>query len=302
MKDLAIVVNKYLKNQKFDQIVQLLLKESQKNDLSVDVYNNDELLNVSSKVSKLVLFLDKDIKLAKRLELYGNDLVNNALAIEVADDKYLSYLLLSKNNIKTPTTVNSPFSYTNVGYHGDYNFLKDVEKSFDYPIVIKQSKGSFGEQVYIAFNREELERITKTYEKNDLLYQEFISTTHINPAEICKYKRFISAKDVRIEIVAGECVAAMERVAQEGEFRANATLGAQVKKYEPNNEEILVAKKVAKVFNLDIAGIDLIRKNDGELFVCEVNSNAHFKLISEVCKINIAEKIIKYCKDRINNV
>lgn len=302
MNDIAIVVNKYLKNEKFMEIQDLLQKEIIKNSLSFAIYNNDELINVNKRIAKLILFLDKDIKLAKRLELSGNILINSSSAIEISDDKYLSYLLLLENNIKTPRTVNAPFTFKNIGYNGDFSFLKDIEQNLKYPIVVKESKGSFGEQVHIVFNYEELLNITKKYALSDLIFQEFINTTELNIEKISDKKNFKNAKDIRIEIIAGECVAAMQRVAQDGDFRANATLGAKIIKYNPTLEEISLAKDTARIFNLEIAGIDILNSTSGELFVCEVNSNAHFKLISQTCNVNVAEKIIRFCKERLEYV
>ena len=108
-------------------------------------------------------------------------------------------------------------------------------------------------------------------------------------------------KDVRVIVIGGEAVAAMERIAQEGEFRSNIELGGAGKVFDLSKEYKELAERVANVLQLDYCGIDLLEGKDGGI-VCEVNSNAFFEGIESVTGINVAKAYAEYIYKTIKNV
>ena len=102
--------------------------------------------------------------------------------------------------------------------------------------------------------------------------------------------------DVRVIVIGGKTVASMER-RNKDDFRSNvAQGGCGVKIDLPENFQI-VAESCAEILGLDYCGVDLLYGNDGEPYVCEVNSNAFFGGIEEATGVNVAklyaEHIIK---------
>ena len=168
-----------------------------------------------------------------------------------------------------------PVSYT----HLDYTFLLQVEGSLGYPMVIKENKGSFGEQVYLVNSYYEAVDKIKEIGHHEFIMQEFIESS--------------KGKDVRIHVVGDEIVTAMERV-NENDFRANITNGGKMKKYTPTKEQAQMAIDVCRELNLDFAGVDIMFGKEGEPVLCEVNSNAHFKNIYDCTGVNVAESILDY--------
>ncbi len=78
--------------------------------------------------------------------------------------------------------------------------------------------------------------------------------------------------DYRVDIVNGEFVGCYGRKASKKDWRTNVTSGGTVFKREPNEQIIDLAKKAAKITNLEIAGIDIIYdKKKKEYIVLEVN-------------------------------
>jgi glutathione synthase/RimK-type ligase-like ATP-grasp enzyme len=66
-----------------------------------------------------------------------------------------------------------------------------------------------------------------------------------------------------------------QRIAQNGEFRANFSLGADLLLYEFDEKISKIAKKIMHQFSLDFVGIDMLF--DGEkYFVCEINTAPGF--------------------------
>jgi ribosomal protein S6--L-glutamate ligase len=65
--------------------------------------------------------------------------------------------------------------------------------------------------------------------------------------------------DVRVLVVGKEVLGAMKRIVPEGDFRSNASLGANAEKVEMTSEMEEVALKAANVMGYDVAGVDLMR-------------------------------------------
>ena len=91
----------------------------------------------------------------------------------------------------------------------------------------------------------------------------------------------------------------MERTAPEGDIRANTSTGGVGNKVELSRHEIDLALKTAKAFELEIAGVDLIRSNRGSL-VLEVNANPGFKELEKVTGVDVAEAIIEYAVGQVS--
>lgn len=272
-----LVVNGFLHSDKFNEIYNWLKTAFEKKGHTIDVYTNIELSNITEITNKpdFVLFWDKDIPLAKRLEKMGLKLFNSALAIENCDNKALTYIEL-KGIVNMPKTIVAPMTYRNIGYNNT-DFVKNAIDKLGLPIVIKECYGSFGQQVYLAESYEEaIEIVTNTNEP--LIFQEFIAES--------------KGKDIRINMVGNQAVASMLRY-NNNDFRANITNGGSMKNYTPTEEEIAVAQKVCKALNLDFGGVDILLGKNGPI-VCEVNSNAHFKNIFDCTGVNVADYIGEY--------
>lgn len=286
MKTGWLIVNGYLESEKFDEIYDWLIAAAEKNNCKLRKLPNDQLdsiLKISSGVTNwnqrpdFVLFWDKDVRLAKMLEAEGFRVFNRAEAIEICDDKALTFLKLKNTDIKMPLTYVSPMTFGKE--YKDYTFVLQVQSSIGYPMVIKENKGSFGEQVYLVNNYYETVEKIKTIGHCDFVMQEYIESS--------------KGKDVRIHVVGGKVVTAMERI-NENDFRANITNGGKMKKYEPTKEQCEMALKVCDKLGLDFAGVDIMFGKDNEPILCEVNSNAHFKNIYDCTGVNVAEAIIEY--------
>ena len=76
-----------------------------------------------------------------------------------------------------------------------------------------------------------------------------------------------------------------------------------MKPYTPSKEESALAVLTARVLGLDFCGVDLLFDEESGRadIVCEVNSNAHFKNIHTCTGVNVAEKIMGYIYNMLNN-
>ena len=220
MKTGWLIVNGYLESEKFDEIYNWLIEAAEKRDCKLRKLPNDQVdsvLKISSGSTNwkqkpdFVLFWDKDVKLAKTLEAEGFKVFNSAEAIETCDDKALTFIKLKNTDIKMPATYMAPMTFDKE--YKDYTFVLQIEGSLGYPMVIKENKGSFGEQVYLVNNYYEAVEKIKAIGHCDFIMQEYIESS--------------KGRDVRIHIVGDKIVTAMERV-NEDDFRANITNGGKM--------------------------------------------------------------------------
>lgn len=289
-----LVVNGFLQTEKFHEIHQWLCRAGQKHHIDITMKTNQELLvdcgrqkaGIFQEKERVdfVLFWDKDIRLARMLEAMGYFVVNSAQAIENCDDKGLTYEILSVQKIPMPRTILAPMTYSNIGYT-NLEFLDDVIRELGLPLVIKENFGSFGAQVYLCNTIEEVHRKTKELEGRAILYQEFIEEA--------------KGRDVRLQVVGDKVVAAMERTAKQGDFRANITNGGKMSPYHPTKAEEKLAADACRCLSVDLAGVDLLFTEGGTPLVCEVNSNAHFKNIYDCTGVNVADIIMEYITKKI---
>lgn len=286
-----LVVNGYLNSNKFEEIYEWLICAAKERNCRLRKVTNDQLLSavgIESGAVKwnnkpdFVLFWDKDYKLARLLENSGLRLFNNAAAIEICDDKALTFLSLKNEEIKMPKTFLAPMTFEK--QYSDYAFLMQVEGQLGFPFIIKANKGSFGAQVYMVKNHSEAIETIKKIENNEFIMQQYIQSS--------------KGRDVRIHVVGDKIVAAMKRVNKD-DFRANITNGGKMEKIQPTAEQTKMALEVCKALNLDFAGVDIMFGENEEPVFCEVNSNAHFKNIFDCTGINVANSIMDYIIEKV---
>ena len=106
-------------------------------------------------------------------------------------------------------------------------------------------------------------------------------------------------RDLRIYVVDGTVVGAMNRYAPEGEWRTNVALGGDVEDVSETlpEEAREIALYAAEVMELDYVGVDLIEGTDG-WFLLEVNPTAGFKGLYKASGHSPAPYIAKLAIER----
>jgi RimK family alpha-L-glutamate ligase len=288
-----IIINGYPNGEKFYRQAERIAEELRALGVATDVLRNGEvsaMLHATGDVSALLpkkydfaVYLDKDKYLGRLLEKTGLRLFNRAESVEVCDDKLSTYLALQGAGLPLVDSIPAPLCYT-PNATADEVFLQTVVKTLGFPLVMKQSYGSFGAGVQLVKTMEELIGVEQ---KN--LYR-----THF-------YQRFIAdaaGRDVRVIVIGGKAVAAMERVAMNVEFRSNIELGGRGEKIELFPEIAAVAERAAQSLALDYCGVDVLRSVEG-CVICEVNSNAFFEGLEKTTGINVAKKYAEYIVERV---
>lgn len=251
---------------------------------SLDLLQDDKTEGPKERFPDFVLFTDKDIYLARQLELLGIPVFNSARAIELSDDKIASYQAMAAHHLPIPKTIIQPKSFHETEHQPQD--IKPVLREIELPMVIKEAFGSFGEQVYLVHTEQEiLEKMNRLAEK-PYIFQEFIASSY--------------GTDVRLHVVGEKVVAAMKRK-NTTDFRANITSGGTMETYYPGEEESRLAVDAAKAVGADFAGVDLLFGRDEVPIICEVNSNAHIRNMYDATGINVSDFIIDYVLQKLTD-
>lgn len=281
----CLIVNSYINSQKFSTIYSQLCCAFAQQGVELYIHNNisAQQLVLQPLQYDFVIFWDKDIALARLLEKTGYRLFNNSSAIEICNNKMSTYIALV-GKIDMPHTISAPHNFALNNSQVTQQWLDQCVKQLGFPLIVKQCCGSFGLEVYLADNMQQLQQLSNQLVDKEYLLQYFVSSSR--------------GSDIRVQVVGGKVVACVKRTAKD-DFRANATLGATMTQYQPSQAIIDMALTSCKLLCLDWAGVDILLDN-GKPLLCEVNSNAHFVNIGKATNVDIAMCIAQHVIDTVS--
>jgi ribosomal protein S6--L-glutamate ligase len=209
--------------------------------------------------------------LIRQFENLGIYTLNTSAAIAQSRDKLHALQLLVKGGLDIPVTgfANSPSDTADL-----------ISMVGGAPLIVKLLEGTQGTGVVLAETSKSAESVINAFKslRADLLVQEFIKEAN--------------GKDLRLFVVDGKVVAAMERKAAMGEFRANIHQGGTATATKVTVEERKIAVKAAKTLGLAVAGVDIIRSSKGPLLL-EVNSSPGLEGIETATEMDIAGILVR---------
>ena len=286
-----IIVNQELGHNKYK--IKRFNEEFSKLGVSLSVFVNngtlavikDNDIEIKLPKSDFVIYLDKDIYLARELERAGYRLFNKADFIKLCDDKMLTNIYCANNDIKMPKTIAGPLFYSKELTKENLTFLDDVINELGLPLVMKRVYGSLGEGVYLVKNKEELERLYIDNCRQPIQFQEYIRSSF--------------GKSMRVLIIDEKVVGGFIRC-NTVDFRSNYGSTAGAKKAENCEKYFEFAQKIADIFHIEYAGIDLLFGENDQPVLCEINSNAFFEEFEKTTGINVAELFAKMVVRKAN--
>jgi len=219
------------------------------------------------------------LAIVRQLERLGVHVFNGADVIETVRDKLHTHQILSESGIDTPDTMLAKFPVD----------MKLVEELIGFPVVVKTLNGALGIGVFLietqsAFS-DLMELVGETNPNLQLIFQKFVSVS--------------KGRDLRLFVVDGEVIAAMERRAQDGGFKANYSTGGSVHFFDADDEAKQIAIRTSEVLNIDVGGIDLLFKEDGGYTICEANTFPGFKGLEKASGVNVAQKILEVMQNQL---
>jgi RimK family alpha-L-glutamate ligase len=186
------------------------------------------------------------------LERQGAHVLNRASALVAAHDKLMTALFLGRAGVAQPKTAH----------------VRDVTvPSFEPPYVVKPRFGSWGHEVHLTHDEDDLRALLERLRERPWFRQQgALVQSLVQP----------TGRDLRVVVAAGRVVGAIERRAQPGEWRTNVALGAERLPVRPSLAARALALRAVAALGIDLAGVDIAGDETGALSVLEVNGAVDF--------------------------
>ncbi len=208
----------------------------------------------------------------RQFEMMGTYSINESVAISRSRDKLRSLQLLSRKGVGLPVTTFA---------HDTKATGSLIKLCGGAPVVIKLLEGTQGVGVVLAETQKAAESVIEAFRglNANILVQQFVKEA--------------GGADIRCFVVGGKVVAAMKRQGAKGEFRSNLHRGGAATLEKISPAERRTAAQAAKIMGLNVAGVDLLRSNNGPV-VMEVNSSPGLEGIESATKKDVSGKIIEF--------
>ncbi|WP_306150921.1 30S ribosomal protein S6--L-glutamate ligase [Roseovarius sp. MMSF_3281] len=213
----------------------------------------------------------------RQFETIGTYCVNGSDGISASRDKLYAHQIMARAKIGMPNTAFAA-SPKDTG-----NLIGLVGTA---PLIVKLLESTQGKGVVLAETKKAAESVIDAFRglKANFLVQDFVKEA--------------AGEDIRCLVIGGKVVASMKRTGADGDFRSNLHRGGSAKSVRINKEERDTAIRAAKAFNLNMAGVDLLRSENGPK-VLEVNSSPGFEGIEKSTGKNIVGMLYDQIESRV---
>jgi RimK family alpha-L-glutamate ligase len=209
------------------------------------------------------------------IEQRGVPVMNSPRAIERSVDKFYTTALLQEAGLPTPETVVC---------EGAADAMAAVLAMGD--VIVKPIFGSMGQGMVRMSDPEVAFRVVRALEQTRAVFYVQRAVDH-------------DGRDVRVFVVGGRVLGAIQRHASNGEWRTNVSRGGSARPVElpPAWEEL--ALRAAAAIDADYAGVDLLPSRDGTVFVLEVNGIPGWKGLQQATGLDVAGVIVDHLVSRV---
>jgi len=228
-------------------------------------------------------------------ESLGVPVINSAQATLNAQDKFRTLLLAKKAGIRVPLTFL---------VHSLEAVKKLVENnSINYPFFVKKPYGGAGSAVFKVKDEQSLTNLVNQSFRQDelILVEEKIDLETDENGNV---------KDMRTWVVRDSAtnrakfVGGTYRTAAAGNYLTNLYAGGRVSPLnQPYDSEVIeMSERALESIGADVAGIDLGRDKNGNLYLIEVNISFYTgKVFHDAIGVNIWELVMDLAESRVKN-
>ena len=202
------------------------------------------------------------------IEERGVPVMNTPRAIERSVNKFYTTALLHEAGLPTPETVVCETVAEAMAAIGS---LRDV--------VIKPIFGSMGHGMVRVSDPDTGFRVARSLEQMRSVFYVQRAVDH-------------GGRDVRVFVLGGRVLGAIERTAVDGEWRTNVARGASARPFELPAAWQELALRAAAVVGADYAGVDLLPDRGGNVFVLEVNGIPGWQGLQRATGVDVAGAIV----------
>lgn len=195
------------------------------------------------------------------LQTQGIPCVNSVRGFETSEDKVRAAVKFAAHRVRHPSTAL---------VRSERDVFRFADR-YGYPLVLKVPDGWAGSGVVRAATPNDV---------RPLMTQLGVGSDAGSKQQFLLVQQYIEAggQDIRIFVVGGKAVAGERRVAPEGDFRTNISLGGQGSVATFSTEEAMLAVRATQAVGLDYCGVDISRGSIGsssaDPYVIETNALA----------------------------
>lgn len=217
------------------------------------------------------------LAVVRQFEALGIATTASSAAIEQSRNKLQSLQLMQRHDLPIPKTavVTHPSA-----------LYKAIQAVGGLPVVMKRIYGTQGDGVALVHDIRSALRTLAAFQSGEqpVLVQEFIAEAQ--------------GQDLRVIVVNGRCIAAMQRSAPPNDFRANLHQGGTAVSIPLSDQIKKLAQKASLVHGLHVAGVDLLQATQGPLLL-EINSSPGLEGIETVTGVNVSNEIVAYLETAV---
>src|SRR5207253_2804118 len=147
-------------------------------------------------------------------------------------------------------------------------------------VVLKPIFGSMGQGLVQLGDPDVAFRVLKTLEQTRTVFYIQQAVDH-------------GGRDVRVFVVGGRVLGAIERRAAAGEWRTNVSNGGSARPFDLPDSWGDLAVRAAGAVGADYAGVDLLPSTDGNVFVLEVNGIPGWEGLQQATGLDVAGAIVE---------
>lgn len=198
----------------------------------------------------------------------------NGWGLHLASNKAWCLQKLSSENIHVPKTIIT-CSPKNIAW---------IVEQLKLPVIVKTWSGSCGRTVGICDSKQSANSLFSfaVHAGLKILLEEYIET---------------GGTDYRVWVIGKKVGVSMKRTSNDKkDFRANISQGGKGEKVQLSEEDEYLCIRAAHSIGLQIAGVDLMKDENGKSYIIEINSNPGVKVI-DITGVNPFIDVIKLCED-----
>jgi RimK family alpha-L-glutamate ligase len=208
------------------------------------------------------------------IEEQGIPVVNAPRAIERCVDKFYTDVRLRRAGLPTPDTVVCESSA---------EALRAIREMGD--AIVKPIFGSMGHGLVRVSDPELAVRIVRPLEQMRAVFYVQRTLAH-------------EGRDVRVFVVGGRVLGAIEREAPDGDWRSNVARGGRARAIDLPGAWADLALRAAAAVGADYAGVDLLPARDGTTYVLEVNGIPGWQGLQRATGVDVASALVAHLEDR----
>ena len=219
------------------------------------------------------------------IEEHGVPVMNPPRAIERSVDKFYTDARLREAGLPTPDTLVCE-RIDDAMPSVRAMLERTPQDGGERAIVIKPIFGSMGHGIVRVTDPDVAFRVLQSL---DQIRAVFYIQRAIEPG----------GRDVRVFVVGGRVIGAIERRADGGDWRTNVSRGGSASSFDLPSAWAALALRAVAAIGADYAGVDLLPSKDGGVFVLEVNGIPGWQGLQRATGIDVAGTVVDHLVDRV---